>query len=175
MAEPRKTPLYDAHQKRGARIIDFGGWWMPVQYATGIIDEHRATRTAVGVFDVCHMGEVHFRGPRATAAVQRLVSNDVGNLPVGRALYTVACTPAGGIVDDLIVYRLGPDHLLIVVNASNAAKDVAWFRQRETPQRATPDGYAGLSRRKRARLSLPLLAQAWAWEPSRVDSRKCAV
>jgi aminomethyltransferase len=129
MGEPRKTPLYDAHEARGARIIDFGGWWMPVQYPTGIIDEHRATRTAVGVFDVCHMGEVHFRGPRATAAVQRLVTNDVTALPVGRALYTVACTPAGGIVDDLIVYRLGPEHILIVVNASNAAKDVAWFRE----------------------------------------------
>jgi aminomethyltransferase len=129
MGEPRKTPLYDAHQKRGARIIDFGGWWMPVQYATGIIDEHRATRTAVGVFDVCHMGEVHFRGPRAAEAVQRLVTNDVTRLPVGRALYTVACNAEGGIVDDLIVYRLGPEHLLIVVNAANATKDVAWFRQ----------------------------------------------
>lgn len=129
MGEPRKTPLFDAHQKRGARIIDFGGWLMPVQYATGIIDEHQATRTAVGVFDVCHMGEVHFRGPRATEAVQRLVTNDVTHLPVGRAVYTVACTPAGGIVDDLIVYRLGADHLLIVVNAANAAKDVTWFRQ----------------------------------------------
>lgn len=128
MAKPRKTPLYDAHQKRGARIIDFGGWWMPVQYATGIIDEHRATRTAVGVFDVCHMGEVHFRGARATEAVQRLVTNDVTTLPVGRAVYTVACTPAGGIVDDLIVYRLAADHLLIVVNAANTTKDVAWFR-----------------------------------------------
>lgn len=128
-SSPRKTPLYEAHRKLGAKIIDFGGWWMPVQYPSGIIEEHRATRTAVGVFDVCHMGEVHFRGARAQEAVQRLVAGDVGNLAVGRALYTVACLPTGGIVDDLIVYKLAPQHVLIVVNASNIAKDVAWFRE----------------------------------------------
>ncbi|MES1206145.1 MAG: glycine cleavage system aminomethyltransferase GcvT [Pseudomonadota bacterium] len=127
--EPRKTPLYDAHRALSAKVIDFGGWWMPVQYQTGIIDEHRATRSHVGVFDVCHMGEVHFRGPRATEAVQRLVTADVGALATGRAVYTVACHPNGGIVDDLIVYRIAGDHLLIVVNASNAQKDVAWFRE----------------------------------------------
>jgi aminomethyltransferase len=124
----RKTPLYDAHRALGAKIIDFGGWWMPVQYPTGIIEEHRATRTAVGLFDVCHMGEVYFRGPRATAAVQRLVTGDIAGLPRGHALYTVACHPTGGIVDDLIVYRVAADELLIVVNASNAKKDVDWFR-----------------------------------------------
>jgi len=125
--EPRKTPLYDAHRALGAKIIDFGGWWMPVSYPSGILDEHQATRTAIGVFDVCHMGEVHFRGPRATAAVQRLVTADLARLAPGRAVYTVACRPTGGIVDDLIIYRLADDHLLIVVNASNVAKDVAWF------------------------------------------------
>jgi aminomethyltransferase len=127
--EPRKTPLYDAHKSLGAKIIDFGGWWMPVQYPTGIIDEHRATRSAVGVFDVCHMGEVYFRGTRAAAAVQRLVTGDIAGLATGRALYTVACRPQGGIVDDLIVYKIASDHFLIVVNASNVAKDVAWFRE----------------------------------------------
>jgi len=127
--EPRKTPLYEAHRALGAKLIDFGGWWMPVQYPTGIIDEHRVTRKAVGIFDVCHMGEVHFRGPRASEAVQRLVTADVAALPVGRACYAVACHPGGGIVDDLIVYRIAADHLLIVVNAANVAKDVAWFRQ----------------------------------------------
>lgn len=126
---PRKTPLYDAHRNLGAKLIDFGGWLMPVQYPGGIIEEHRATRTAVGQFDVCHMGEVHFRGPRASEAVQRLVTGDIAKLPTGHALYTVACLPEGGIVDDLIVYRLAADHLLIVVNASNIAKDVAWFRE----------------------------------------------
>ncbi|MBC8131669.1 MAG: glycine cleavage system aminomethyltransferase GcvT [Deltaproteobacteria bacterium] len=126
---PRKTPLWDAHRTLGAKLIDFGGWLMPVQYPSGIIDEHRATRSAVGVFDVCHMGEVHFRGARAIEAVQRLVTGDVGRLAPGRALYTVACLPTGGIVDDLIVYKIATDHLLIVVNASNIAKDVAWFRE----------------------------------------------
>ncbi len=126
---PRQTPLYGAHRRAGAKIIDFGGWLMPVSYPSGIIDEHRTTRSAVGIFDVSHMGEVHFRGPRAAEAVQRLVTNDVAKLVDGHALYTVACHPTGGIVDDLIVYRLAADHLLIVVNASNRDKDVAWFRE----------------------------------------------
>jgi len=126
--QPRKTPLYEAHRALGAKMIDFGGWLMPVQYATGIIDEHQATRRAVGLFDVCHMGEVHFRGPRATDAVQRLVTGNIGALPNGHAAYVVACYPDGGIVDDLIVYRFERDHILIVVNAANVAKDVAWFR-----------------------------------------------
>jgi aminomethyltransferase len=128
-APPKRTPLYDAHKRLGAKLIDFGGWWMPVSYATGIIDEHRTTRTAVGVFDVCHMGEVHFRGPRAAEAVQRLVTNDVGKLTDGAALYTVACWPTGGIVDDLIVYRVAADHYLLVVNAANVEKDFRWFKE----------------------------------------------
>ncbi len=126
--EPRKTPLYEAHRRAGAKIIDFGGWWMPVNYPPGIIEEHRATRGAVGVFDVSHMGEVHFRGARAGEAVQRLITNDLGKLTDGHALYTVACREGGGIVDDFIVYRITADHFLIVVNASNRQKDVAWFR-----------------------------------------------
>jgi aminomethyltransferase len=127
--EPRKTPLHDRHRALGARIIDFGGWWMPVQYPSGIIDEHLTTRRTVGLFDVCHMGEVHFRGPRATEAVQRLVTGDIAGLRAGHAAYVVACRPTGGIVDDLIVYRFDREHLLIVVNAANVAKDVAWFRE----------------------------------------------
>jgi aminomethyltransferase len=126
-ASPRKTPLYSAHQRLGARLIDFGGWLMPVNYPAGILEEHKATRGAVGVFDVCHMGEIHFRGPRATEAVQRLVTNDAGVLRDGRALYAVACHENGGIVDDLIVYRVAQDHLLIVVNASNIEKDYQHF------------------------------------------------
>jgi glycine cleavage system T protein (aminomethyltransferase) len=124
---PRKTPLYEAHRRLGAKMVDFGGWLMPVSYPAGILEEHRRTRTAVGVFDVSHMGEVHFRGPRAAAAVQRLVTNDVGKRDDGRALYTVACHPTGGIVDDLIVYRLAADHFLLVVNAANIEKDYGWF------------------------------------------------
>jgi aminomethyltransferase len=128
LGEPRKTPIYEAHRRLAARMVDFGGWWMPLQYPSGIIAEHQATRSAVGLFDVCHMGEVRFSGPRASQAVQRLVTGDVGALGVGRAMYTVACLPTGGIVDDLIVYRLGPDDLLAVVNAANTAKDLAWFK-----------------------------------------------
>ncbi|HET6146894.1 MAG TPA: glycine cleavage system aminomethyltransferase GcvT [Polyangia bacterium] len=127
-AEPRKTPLYEAHRRAGAKIIDFGGWWMPVNYPSGIIAEHRATRQAVGVFDVSHMGEAHFRGARAAEAVQRLITNDLGKLADGHALYTVACRENGGIVDDFIVYRIAADHFLIVVNASNREKDLGWFR-----------------------------------------------
>ena len=128
-APSRRTPLYEAHRRLGARMVDFGGWSMPVQYAGGILEEHHATRRAIGVFDVCHMGEIRFRGPRAAEAVQRLVTNDVGRLADGRAFYTVACLPNGGIVDDLIVYRISSDDFLIVVNASNLEKDRAWFEQ----------------------------------------------
>jgi aminomethyltransferase len=124
----KKTPLYDAHLRLGARMVEFGGWMMPVSYPAGILEEHRATRTAVGVFDVCHMGEVHFRGPRAGEAVQRLVPAEIAKLTDGKAVYTVACNPRGGIVDDLIVYRLGAEHFLIVVNAANVDKDHRWFQ-----------------------------------------------
>jgi aminomethyltransferase len=123
----QRTPLHEAHLRLGAKMVDFGGWAMPVSYPGGIIDEHRATRGAVGVFDVCHMGEIHFRGPRAAEAVQRLVTNDVSRLGDGRAFYTVACRPSGGIVDDLIVYRISSEHYLTVVNAANLEKDRAWF------------------------------------------------
>ena len=125
--QPRKTPLTSSHQRLGAKLIDFGGWLMPVNYPDGIIEEHKATRSAVGVFDVCHMGEIHFRGPRAAEAVQRLVTNNVGGLSDGRAMYAVTCHPSGGIVDDLIVYRVAHDHFLIVVNASNIDKDHRHF------------------------------------------------
>jgi aminomethyltransferase len=125
--QPRKTPLTSAHQRLGAKLIDFGGWLMPVNYPDGIIEEHKATRSAVGVFDVCHMGEIHFRGPRAAEAVQRLVTNNVGGMSDGRAMYAVTCHPSGGIVDDLIVYRVTGDHFLLVVNASNIDKDHQHF------------------------------------------------
>ena len=126
-SHPRKTPLTGAHQRLGAKLIDYGGWLMPVNYPDGIIEEHKATRGAVGVFDVCHMGEIHFRGPRAAEAVQRLVTGNVGTMTDGRAMYAVACHPSGGIVDDLIIYRVAHDHYLIVVNASNIDKDHRHF------------------------------------------------
>src|SRR5215831_7032230 len=128
VAAPRRTPLYDAHRALGARMVEFAGWDMPVQYS-GIIEEHKAVRGGVGMFDVSHMGEVEFHGARAAEAVQKLVTNAVGRLAPGAALYTVACLPSGGIVDDLIVYQLERERFLIVVNASNIQKDFDWFRQ----------------------------------------------
>ena len=124
----KQTPLYGRHVALGAKVIDFGGWAMPVQYS-GILDEHKAVREAAGIFDVSHMGEVWFRGPRAAEAVQRIVTNDVGKLADGGAMYTCACLPTGGIVDDLIVYRENATTFLIVCNASNVDKDFAWFKK----------------------------------------------
>ncbi len=128
MAALKETPLAQAHRQLGARMVDFGGWSMPVQYPPGILEEHKATRTGVGVFDVSHMGEIHFRGPGAVRALQRLCTNDIGRLADGQAVYTVACNLSGGIVDDLIVYRFSDQHYLAVVNASNLDKDFGWFR-----------------------------------------------
>jgi aminomethyltransferase len=127
-AMAKRTPLYERHVSLGAKVIDFGGWDMPVQYS-GILDEHHTVRQAVGLFDVSHMGEALFDGPGAQAAVQRLISNDVGKLKDGGALYTVVCLPTGGIVDDCIVYRSSPTQYLIVINAANIDKDLAWFRE----------------------------------------------
>ncbi|EDM79669.1 glycine cleavage system T protein [Plesiocystis pacifica SIR-1] len=128
MADLAKTPLHGAHVAAGAKMVDFTGWHMPVQYS-GILKEHRAVRSSVGLFDVSHMGEIDFAGPRALEAVQRLVTNDVSKLVDGQALYTATCRPSGGIVDDCIVYRRGAQELRIVVNASNIAKDEAHFRE----------------------------------------------
>jgi aminomethyltransferase len=108
-------------------MVEFGGWDMPLQYQ-GIIAEHRAVRSAVGLFDVSHMGEVALRGGGAAAAVQHLITNDAGKLVDGAAVYTLMCLPSGGIVDDCIVYRRAADDYMIIVNASNTAKDLAWIR-----------------------------------------------
>jgi aminomethyltransferase len=123
----RRTPFFVFHKEAGARLIDFGGWEMPVQYK-GILEEHHACRSAVGLFDVSHMGEVRFCGPNALSAVQLLVSNDVSKLSDGQAQYTAMCNEQGGIVDDLIVYRVGPEEILICVNAANREKDYNWMK-----------------------------------------------
>jgi len=125
----KQTPLFAAHVELGAKMVPFGGWHMPIQYPAGILAEHRAVRENVGIFDVSHMGEIDFRGPGALAVVQHLVTNDIGKLIDGRAAYTVTCHESGGIVDDCIVYRLGPEHFRIVVNASNIEKDFAHFQR----------------------------------------------
>ncbi len=120
------TPLLEAHEELGGRIVEFAGFLMPIQYS-GVMDEHRAVRAAAGLFDVSHMGQVELRGPGAIAAADRLVTNDVAALADGQALYTPICYEDGGIVDDCLVYRLAKDHALVVVNASNVAKDYQWF------------------------------------------------
>ncbi len=121
----KRTPLHAAHVRLGARMIPFGGWDMPVQYS-GIVEEHRAVRSAVGCFDVSHMGEFEFRGPDALRVLQRLTTNDVSTLEVGQVQYSLLCYEDGGVVDDLTLYRLTEDHYMMTVNASNIDKDWAW-------------------------------------------------
>ncbi|MFO7567736.1 MAG: glycine cleavage system aminomethyltransferase GcvT [Enhygromyxa sp.] len=128
MAALLETPLHAAHVEAGAKMVDFGGWHMPVQYS-GILAEHKAVREEVGLFDVSHMGEIDFHGPGALAAIQKLITNDAAKLVDGQALYTVVCLRSGGIVDDCIVYRRAADDFRIVVNAANIAKDEAHFRE----------------------------------------------
>ncbi len=128
MSELCRTPLYDLHVARGARIVPFAGWELPVQY-TGVVAEHQAVRTRVGMFDVSHMGEVVIEGQEALSAVQYLVTNDLAKLEDGHALYTVMCNDDGGIVDDLIVYREAHDRYFLCVNAGRRAVDVAHMQQ----------------------------------------------
>jgi aminomethyltransferase len=124
------TPLHDRHAALGARLVPFAGWEMPVQYE-GVIQEHRAVRTDAGVFDVSHMGEIDVEGPRAHELLQGLLSNDLDRLEPGRAQYTLLTNERGGIVDDLIAYRLGTHRYLLIVNASNREADFDWLKERE--------------------------------------------
>ncbi len=116
---PQPTPLLDRHEALGAKIVDFAGWLMPIQYA-GILEEHRATRSAAGLFDLSHMGELVVEGPEAGAALAAALVTDPPSLAVGRAHYSMICGEDGGLLDDLIVYRLGQDRFMVVANASNA-------------------------------------------------------
>lgn len=144
-----RTPLFEAHQRAGARIVPFAGWEMPVQYS-GVMEEHRAVRTAAGLFDVSHMGEVRVTGPGAEAFLQRLTPNDVSKLATGRAHYSGLLTEEGTYIDDLLVYRLDDRELLLVVNAANRVADVAWVREqaagdREVEVEDVSDDYALLA------------------------------
>jgi len=123
----KQTPLHAMHVRMNGRMIDFGGWDMPVQYSLGTVQEHLRTRTHAGLFDVSHMGEIDVRGPRAIPFVNRLVSNDASKLVDGQAQYSALTTPEGTVVDDLLVYRFAEDHLLLVVNASTTEKDWNWI------------------------------------------------
>lgn len=129
MSDPelKKTALNAIHRQLGARMVPFAGWDMPVQYA-GPLQEHLAVRTRAGIFDVSHMGELEVRGPNAQATVQKLTCNDVQALAVSQCQYSALTTPKGSFVDDLVVYRMAPDHFFLCVNASNQEKDFEWIR-----------------------------------------------
>jgi aminomethyltransferase len=124
----RRTPLYDRHQRAGAKLVPFAGWEMPVQYE-GIRQEHVAVRTRAGMFDVSHMGEIETSGPQAEDFLQRILSNDVTKIAERGAQYSVLCRDDGGVLDDLFTYRLGEGRFLTVTNAANHDKDLAWFRE----------------------------------------------
>ena len=126
--ELRKTALNDLHRAMGGRMVEFGGWDMPVQYPAGTMAEHLRTRTHAGLFDVSHMGEIDVRGPDAIPFVNRLVSNDATRLVDGQAQYSALTTPEGTVIDDLLVYRLAEDHLLLIVNAGTTDKDWDWIK-----------------------------------------------
>src|SRR3954471_10314242 len=120
-----RTPLHDRHVALGARMVPFAGWEMPVQYE-GVIPEHRAVRADCGVFDVSHMGEFEVEGPRATALLQAMLSNDIDNIGPGTTQYTLLTNDRGGIIDDLIVYRLDDFRFVLIVNAANTDTDLQW-------------------------------------------------
>jgi aminomethyltransferase len=123
----KRTPLYESHRRLGAKLVEFGGWEMPIQY-TSIIEEHQTVRSSVGIFDVSHMGEIEITGPNALNLVQKLITNDASTLKDYQVLYSPMCYESGGTVDDLLVYKL-PDRFLLVVNAANTEKDFAWVQQ----------------------------------------------
>jgi aminomethyltransferase len=126
MTEPRKTPLAELHEALGARLIEFAGWWMPLQYS-GALEEHLAVRTAVGLFDISHMGRFELRGPEALAAIQMLTPNDASRLRDHQAQYSALTTAQGTFIDDITVYRVTSEHFLLCVNAANREKDFRWI------------------------------------------------
>ena len=168
-----QTPLHDHHVALGARMVPFAGWEMPVQYE-GVIQEHRAVRTDAGVFDVSHMGEIEVEGPKARDLLQGLLSNDVDRLEPGQAQYTLLTNETGGIIDDLIVYRLERCRYLLVVNASNREADYAWIKEREvsgSDVRDVSDEYALLAVQGPnaiAKLGLPP-APAFTFDEAAID------
>jgi len=173
------TPLHDRHAALGARMVPFAGWEMPVQYE-GVIPEHLAVRDDCGVFDVSHMGEFEVEGPRATALLQATLSNDLDKIGPGEAQYTLLTNERGGIIDDLIVYRLDGFRYLLIVNAANRESDLRWLKEREIPGsdvRDVSDEYALLAvqgPRAIERLGLPEAAQ-FTFAEGEIDGIQCMV
>jgi aminomethyltransferase len=124
----KRTPLFAAHQRAGGKLIEFGGWEMPVHYSS-IVDEHLAVRRAGGLFDISHMGEVSVTGPGSLAFLNHLLTNDAAKLQVGQGQYTLMCNEHGGVIDDLYAYRIGEEDYLLVINASRIGADFAWMTQ----------------------------------------------
>jgi aminomethyltransferase len=175
----QRTPLYDRHVALGARIVPFAGWEMPVQYE-GVIPEHRAVREDAGVFDVSHMGEIEVEGPRALELLQSLLSSDLAQVDPGRARYTLLPNERGGIVDDLIAYRLDEFRWLLVVNASNRETDFRWIKEREisgSDVRDVSDEYALLAvQGPKAIARLGLAPAPWnSFAEETVDGVQCMV
>src|SRR5436189_6436751 len=129
--ELKKTPLNARHRALGARMVEFGGWDMPVEYS-GINDEHMAVRARAGVFDVSHMGEIEIAGADALRAVQHITSNDASRLAITQIQYSALTTPEGTFVDDVLTYKMADDHFMLVVNASNIMKDFHWIASHVT-------------------------------------------
>ncbi|MGM9927344.1 MAG: glycine cleavage system aminomethyltransferase GcvT [Bacillus sp. (in: firmicutes)] len=128
MKQLKRTPLFDVYSEYGAKIIDFGGWELPVQFA-GIKEEHEAVRTKAGLFDVSHMGEIVVKGEESLTFLQKVATNDVSKLTVGKAQYSALCYITGGTVDDILIYKLAEDHYWLVVNAANIDKDLQWLQK----------------------------------------------
>ena len=125
----KKTPLYQRHIDLGGKMVDFGGWALPVQYASGILEECKAVRQRAGLFDVSHMGEVDIIGSGAYDYIQKLVTNDITSMTPGRCRYAVLCYENGGAVDDVLIYKYSDDHYMFIVNAGNTDKDFAWMQE----------------------------------------------
>jgi aminomethyltransferase len=174
-----RTPLHDRHVALGARMVAFAGWEMPVQYE-GVIAEHRAVRSDCGAFDVSHMGELEVEGPRATELLQATLSNDLDRIGPGEAQYTLLTNERGGVVDDLIAYKLTDLRYLLVVNAANREADFRWLKEREIPGsdvRDVSDEYALLAvqgPRTFERLGLPD-AKQFTFAESEIDGVPCMV
>ena len=124
----QRTSLYEAHQKLGGKLIEFGGWEMPVQY-TSITDEHLAVRNAAGIFDISHMGEVTVSGAAATEFLNKILTNDIRKLTPGLGQYTLMCNESGGVIDDLYAYCLSANVFFLIINASRIEPDVAWLQK----------------------------------------------